>query len=275
MRAALLAVLLAGTGCRGGAPELDGSWFVRYASDPTPYLDVAFRGRRPDRVEAVLSGPEGRREDLALRWNAEDVEWQASPTLPWPLPGGMWWVSEVRAQVGRRALVWAAARPEDAYTLSSGGEPRPVPARPGFFYAAEPGPVRVRVETAGPKDGPRADPIVTVFADGALGTWLAAVDDSDVHDPYPTFVMPVTPGATYLVRVTGAEDDAGPYSLRVVPEAAPPLASPPRGGPTPDAHEPDDTPDRAVPLPLGAVLQRSLGGTRGPDVDWFRFVAPP
>ena len=91
-------------GCQRGAPQLDGTWFVRYASDSSPYLDVAFRGKQPTSVAVVLRGPGGFAEDLPLTWNSKDREWQIVPDLPDPLPGGVWWVSEVRAQAGSSAL---------------------------------------------------------------------------------------------------------------------------------------------------------------------------
>ena len=101
------------TGCQRGAPQLDGSWFVRYASDPSPYLDVAFRGTQPAECAVTLKGPRGFSEDLKLTWNTKDDEWQVVPShLPDPLPGGIWWVSEVRATTkSGQAMVRSLGRP--------------------------------------------------------------------------------------------------------------------------------------------------------------------
>lgn len=262
-------------GCQRGAPQLDGTWFVRYASDSSPYLDVAFRGKQPTSVAVVLRGPGGFAEDLPLTWNSKDREWQIVPDLPDPLPGGVWWVSEVRAQAGSSALKWTAKAANRLYTRTTDGQqPTTSEAGPGFFYSPEAGPHRVRIETMAPAGGRRGDPILAVFKGADPTRWIAASDDYDVEEPYPTILMPVTPGATYLIRVSGAEDDSGDYAVRVVPESTPRMQPPELVGATPDAHEPDQEPDGATKLPIGTILHRSLGGTPGTDVDWMRFVAP-
>ncbi|MCO4773145.1 MAG: hypothetical protein KDA24_24130 [Deltaproteobacteria bacterium] len=273
---AALTVGLGGlAGCQRGAPQLDGTWFVRYVSDPSPYLDVAFRGKQPKTVEVVLQGPNGYRGDLPLTWNGKDREWQIVPSLPDPLPGGVWWVSEVRATADGKAMRWAADSPQTLYTRTiDGQQATTAEAGPGFFYASEAGPNRVRIETMAPVGGRSGDPILAVYRDGDLTRWIAASDDYDVEEPYPTILMPTEPGVTYLIRVSGADDDAGDYAVRVVPEATPRMAAPTIVGATPDAHEPDQAPEKATTLELGTVLHRSLGGTRGTDVDWMRFVAP-
>lgn len=265
------------TGCQRGAPQLDGSWFVRYASDPSPYLDVAFRGTQPAECAVTLKGPRGFSEDLKLTWNTKDDEWQVVPShLPDPLPGGIWWVSEVRATTkSGQVMVWSSERPDRLYTRTvDGKQPTTAEAGPGFFYSPEDGPVRVRIETMAPKGGKPGDPILSVYRADAPDRWLAAADDYDVEQPYPTILMPVQPGDSYLIRVSGAEDDAGTYAIRVVPESEPRMAPPGVLGATPDLHEPDQEPQDATKLPLGTVLHRSLGGMPGTDVDWMRFDVP-
>lgn len=270
-----LALCFLAPGC-GGPPQLDGSWFVLYASDPKPYLDVAFRGRHPDTVQVVLSGPEDHKETLGLTWNPQDEEWQVVPThLPDPLPGGVWWVSEVQATSRSGISQWIATSPSSPYVRTVNGQnPTSVEPTPGFFYSPEPGVVRVRIESRAPRGGTRGDPVMAVFADGQFDQWVAANDDYDVQQPYPTIVMPVQPGATYFVRVTGAEDDSGHYAIRVVPESHPRVRPPEVLGKIPDAYEADETPRDAKIVPLETWIHRSLGGTPLPDVDWIRFVAP-
>lgn len=273
--------------------ELDGSWFVRYASDPKPYLDVAFRGdQRPVRVTATLQGPGRAWPDLELSWNARDAEWQIVCTfLPDPLPGGWWFVSAVTAfDAGGEATAWRSKAPSTPY----GGD-----VQPGFYYAAESGSLRWRVETFA-AEAPHADPILRVVRADAPHRWVAANDDWDVGQPWAAVTFPVEPGASYLVRVYGEDDDAGHYAIRAAPEgaAAPRVsegAAPPgafEGAAAPKVSEdaaapkvsegaaprpvPRSAPDAgerpadALTLSPNVALRGELAG----DVDWFRFDVP-
>ena len=260
---AALTALLALAACSGPSSpstptyELDGSWFVRYASDPRPYLDVAFRdGDRPARVTATLQGPARAWPDLELTWSADEEEWQIVATfLPDPLPGGWWFVSSVTAyDAADRATTWHSKAP---WTPYGGG------VEPGFFYASEPGPLRWRVETFAASK-PHADPILRVVRADAPARWVAANDDWDVGQPWAAVTFPVEAGASYLVRVYGEADDAGHYAIAAAPEGAP-RPAPPLGAP--DAGE---LPADALLLPANVSLEGELRG----DVDWFRFDVP-
>ena len=250
----------------GRLAELDGSWFVRYHSDPKPYLDVAFRdGPRPTRVTADLQGPEGSWQDLELAFNEAENEWQVVCSfLPQPLAGGPWFVSAVRAWGQGSTVEYRSAAPWSPYEVVGAGA---AGVEPGFFYASETGPLMWRIEAVLPQGGRPADPVLRVYRAGELRQWVAANDDWDVEQPYPAVVMPVEAGATYLIALSGVEDDSGHYALRAGPpssgEAAPPLGVLP-----PDA--PAD-PAAAVALAPG---QWVLGELAGQDVDWFQVTVP-
>ncbi len=249
--------------------ELDGSWFVRYHSDSKPYLDVAFReGAQPTRVTADLQGPARSWTDLELVHNEAEGEWQVVCSfLPQPFAGGPWFVSAVRAWGPGGAVEYRSAAPWEPYAVTVGSESRGTRIEPGFFYASEAGPLMWRIEALRPEGGAPADPILRVYREGELRRWVAANDDWDVEQPYPAVVMPVEPGATYLIALSGAEDDAGRYALRAGPPGAgvaPPVVS----------DLPPDAPGQAVSaleLAPGRWVQGELAGE---DVDWYRVTVP-
>ena len=100
--------------------ELDGTWFVRYQSLPTPFLDVSFTGpRQPVEVRVDLQGPKERFEGITLTWNKQDSEWQHPiKWLPDPLPQGLWWVAAVEAQLASgEVLSYSSQHPSRPYTV--------------------------------------------------------------------------------------------------------------------------------------------------------------
>ena len=256
-----------GPGVDGGrGAELDGSWFVRYASDPKPYLDVAFRGGpQPSRVTVDLQGPERAWVDLELALNEGEGEWQVVCSfLPQPLAGGPWFVSAVRAWHGAERTEYRSSAPWEPYAVWLGSESRASEVTPGFFYATEPGPLPWRIETMRPPEGRVADPILRVYREGELRRWVAANDDPDVDQPYPSVVLPVEPGGTYLIALSGAEDDGGDYLLRAGPAAE-------AAGPPADALPRERSP-AASQLPPSTWVRGTLGRE---GVDWYRVTVPP
>jgi hypothetical protein len=236
--------------------RLDGSWFVRYASDPKPYLDVAFHGPDvPARVTATLQGPTQAWPDLTLSWNAAEEEWQIVCTfLPDPLPGGWWFVSHVTAyDSAGRATTWSSQAP---------GTPYADGIEPGFYYASEDGALKWRVETlsAGAK---AADPILRVARADAPNRWVAANDDWDVGQPWAAVEFPVEAGVAYVVTVYGEEDDAGAYAIRARPVPGEPSSEAATPG------QPGTGPSTATALPAGSLVSAELGGTP----HWWRFTA--
>jgi hypothetical protein len=255
-RLALAASLLLG-GChpRRAEPELDGAWFVRYADDPRPYLDVAFEGEPPTAVRAELEGG-GRTWTFDLAWNAADGEWQADcSTLP-PITPGVWWIPSVEATLrGGARRRWSAPTPYDGY--SPGGEPAGA-----FYVAAEQGDgVRVRIATDPLQGVPPADTAIFVYAEGDLSRWVAAADDPRTDSPFAVVDAWLGPGR-WLVRVDGSENEGG-YVVRWDGAESSRDTTPER--------EPDG-PAGPTPMRQGTVYARRVGG--GDRSDWFLIDLP-
>ncbi len=122
---------------KGAAIELDGAWFVLYADDPRPYLDVAFTdgSATPARAWATLTHhtPSAQERRFELHWNAEDAEWQADCSDLGPLGPSIHYIPsvEVEAKDGTRTT-WTADGPWSPYAGTEVGA--------GFFYVPGPEP---------------------------------------------------------------------------------------------------------------------------------------
>ena len=275
-----------GTGVDGddGPPvTLEGTWFVRYLSDPRPYLDVAFDEGDDSRVErlvADLQGPEAAYEDLELAFNPDDREWQiVCDFLPQPLAPGDWWISRLRVlHDGDRWTEFSAPDPREGYRWSrivdgapvAGGE---ADAWLGPFHVPRSGPLMAHVGTFSVDDSVDLDTTITVYHASDPERWRAFGDDPDVEDPAAKVSLPVEPGASYLVAVDNV-GEPGPYAILLTfrGESMPASLVYP-------VREADDAGDRwelAVELrPDAAQTHRSGDGPEaGSDRDWFRFTVP-
>ncbi|MEE2828777.1 MAG: hypothetical protein VX498_06295, partial [Myxococcota bacterium] len=139
-----------------GDVVLDGSWFVRYRTIATPFLDVAFRGSaQPSKVRVDLRGPEQAFEGIELTWSKEDGEWQHPiKWLPDPLPAGLWWVAVVEAELADGQLLrYSTSHPSKPYSLSRAKAGADSPStqattiRPGALTAPATGADLLRIET--------------------------------------------------------------------------------------------------------------------------------
>ena len=270
-----------GAGARA-APALEGSWFVRYLSDPRPYLDVAFEEDDDDRVERVvadLQGPDALYPDLELAFNEDDREWQlVCDFLPQPLASGVWWIS--RLQVTHdddRVTEFTAPDPQGVYRWTQGDADAPDAAGNsegwlGPFYVPAVRDPMAHVGTFAVGGDGGLDTTIAVYRASDPTRWLAFADDPDVEDPAAKVSLPVEPGETYLVAVDTV-GEPGPYGINL------------------SIDEPlNDT--VAIPLQTGADArdiwrwattlepgnpQRQMAGD-GPnprsDRDWYTFTVP-
>lgn len=264
-----LLTLVAGCGCPevsapatsvpSAAPSLglDGAWFVVYADDPLPYLDVAFSDGSavPTRVWASLRqhAPMAAERRFELTWNVQDAEWQADCS-GLAKPGvGIWYLPEVQAELADGQIIsWTAKDPWTSY----GGTDVP----PGFFFVPGPEGPRTRIVTAAVPGAAPADTAIFVFGDDDLSRWIGAADDPITTSPFAILEMPLEPGR-YLVRVDGSEE-AGEYAIH---RGA-------GGDPGPPEVEPDG-PDSATSLQPGRTYVRRVGGD---DLsDWFVLEVGP
>ena len=262
---------------------LDGSWFVRYRTIETPFLDVAFAGsEQPLKVQAGLSGPEERFESLELSWNPKDSEWQHPiEWLPNPLPSGLWWVHSVRAELrSGRVIDYRSSHPATPYSLRrSESATLPLGAAvatevlPGAFTARPVSGPLLHIEVAPVGSAQGADPILHVFEPGESETWFAVNDDWEVDSKYPALAL--EPGARkeLLVRVSGYGEEQGAYRL-TVHRGPRPATYVMEGGAEKDLFEADDEPARARAIRPGEGRIRRIdgGAEEGDDVDWFRVV---
>lgn len=269
------------------APRLEGSWFVRYLSDPNAYLDVAAKappGDRIARVTAELSGPDKKYPDLRLKYNTRDREWQIiCGFLPAKLVGGVWWVSRVRiSTAGGHWTAYSARTPHGTYrvdhgdtagTRARGGSTR---SWIGSFYARSQDASRplFHVHTVPTQGGAPSNPVLQVYRASDPVRWFAINDDPDVNQDYARLALPLTPGETYYIRVDDRYHKLGHYAVAVTRSAAAPAR--PARAKAPDASEPDDDHRRARVISLGQVQARSFsrrGGIWG-DQDWLKFSVP-
>jgi hypothetical protein len=269
----------------GAATELNGTWFVRYRSLPTPFLDVSFSGReQPTEVRVDLQGPEQRFAGIKLAWNERDSEWQHPIAwLPDPLPQGLWWVAAVEARLpSGEVLNYSSPHPARSYTIkrreSSLAQPSPTrPTRilPGAFTAPPSTGALLRIETSPVEGHTTGDPILHAFEVGNPITWFAVNDDFEVNSPYPSLWLDPGDRTELLVRVSGQEDDQGTYQLHVLwgPQSGPPKLE---GRPDEDQFEVGDSPSTARPIRPGEARIRRLSSspTGQADEDWFRIMLP-
>jgi len=244
----------------GGEIELDGAWFVVYADDPRPYLDVAFAtgAVAPAAVTAHLAGP-SRGYSFTLFHNPEDGEWQCDCTSLPPLEPGVWWIPRVDVTLADGAVrSWLAASAWHSYEGTDVGA--------GFFFVPAPGrqvfngsAFRQHIETAPVAGTPVADTAIFVFREDDLVHWVAAADDPTTTSPYAILDCYLEEGR-YLVRVDGSEESGG-YFIRL--DEGPEYVY--------DEAEPDgpDSPSRLIP---GHSYHRTVGGDDRSD--WFVIDVP-
>ncbi len=263
-----------------GELELVGSWFVRYRTDPTPYLDVAFDGGRGiTRLTAELTGPERVHPDIEMRWVPEEDEWQHPSTfLPDPLPPGTWWVSRLRAELrGGGWSEWTAEGPDELYRWTSdAGESGGTSAFAGAFTMPPPDGPMYAIDTLPVAGGTEADTYLRVARLDEPDRPIALNDDADVLRGWASVWTPLSPG-TYLVRVDGRDDNVGDYAIRFArQDDPPPVEAPGPKAAEPDPWEPDDAPEQATALELGAIQVHTLSPRREllGDQDWFRIEVP-
>ncbi len=266
----------------GGEGELDGTWFVRYRSVRTPFLDVSFSGGgQPTEVRVDLQGPEERFEGLELAWNQEDSEWQHPiEWLPDPLPEGLWWVAAVEARLPSGAVLsYSSAHPSQSYTVvrrdSRTTQPSPPSSTqflPGAFTAPPTAGSVLRIETSPVAGQPTADPILHAFEVGESSAWFAVNDDFEVDSTYPSLWIDPGERSELWIRLSGQEDDQGAYQLQVQRGAQ---SGQPRveGSPAEDQFEVGDAPGTARVIRPGEARIRRLSGQA--DEDWFRIVLLP
>ena len=266
----------------GAAPALEGSWFVRYLSDPRPYLDVAFEEADDDQVERVvvdLQGPDALYPDLELAFNEGDREWQlVCDFLPQPLAAGVWWISRLRvAHDGDRWTEFTAPDPQGGYRWTQGDADAPdaVGNSQGWlgpFYVPAARDPMAHVGTFAVGEDTGLDTTIAVYPASDPTRWLAFADDPDVEDPAAKVSLPVEPGATYLVAVETV-GEPGPYgiTLSIDEPLADTIAIPLQAGA--DAHDVW----RWATVLDPAVPQRQLAGDGTEprsDRDWFTFTVP-
>lgn len=272
----------------GALPRLVGSWFVRYASDPVAYLDVAVEapaGVKLSKVTAHLTGPGRTYPDIELRYNPKDDEWQlARDPLPTPLAGGTWWVSQVGLFLeDGRWLRYHADDPYGTYLVDRGARGGPTVKDEkskvwiGSFYATEQDAERPHftVHTFPAPGGKKSNPTLQIYRAGDPARWIAVNDDPDVNQDYARVSLPLTPGQTYLIRVDDRYHELGDYCLQVNRSATP--SGEGRAAPA-GTHpgEPDDEPGKARVLAQGEVRCLTFTPREGiwGDQDWLSFTAP-
>lgn len=279
--AALVVALRPGDG--GGELDLVGSWFVRYRSDPVPYLDIAIEGATGaiTSVKADLSGPDGLRTDIELDYVEAEDEWQKPQTgLPKPLPGGMWWVPRVRVDLADGGWVqWTAEGPDTRYTWTrDDGAAGPTSAFCGSFYMPPAQGQLYAIDTLPVREGVDVDTYLRVSTLDEPDTPIALNDDADLEEKWAGVALPLTPGTPYLVRVDGRDDNVGDYAIifRRRDDPYPPSWLPGRPAGDPDPFETDDDPTVATTLRLGEHQVHSLSGVGGllGDRDWFVVTVP-
>jgi hypothetical protein len=205
-------------------PQLQGSWFVRYASDPKPYLDVAFEqkpGGKIKTVKATLQGPSKRYPDIGLQYNSAEKEWQkVCDFLPQPLAGGIWWVSEIMATTQTGAKIhYKAESHHKKYRMTirnaDGAKIRESQTdhEPGAFYSTEAGAPIYTILTRPEKGKPEIDLAMYVYLAPDTDHWIAYNDDPDVKEIYPQISMPLLSGQKYYIRITNKDENGGPYSI--------------------------------------------------------------
>jgi len=262
-------------------PRVTGAWFVRYASDPNPYLDVAVAdetGIGIKRVVADLKGPRKTYQHLDLAYNRADREWQkVCDFLPPKLEGGLWWVSRIKVEADSGSWAeYTAAEPYSAYRFTFGdtrgnrAEKQNSRVWIGAFYATEEGAPIYYISTLPVKGKKKIDPVMYLYrADDPLH-WIAISDDPDVEVVYPRIALPLTPGETVYIRIESLRRDVGEYAVVVndtgfVTEAA-------AGITAPDIYEPNNDYRRATKISLGERQNHSL--STNDEIDWLVLAVP-
>ncbi len=269
-------------GGSGGPPALEGAWFVRYLSDPRPYLDVAFDRAADARVEGVvadLQGPGTLYSDLELTFNPEDREWQViCDFLPQPLAAGEWWISRLQVtHDGGRQTEFVADDPRGGYRWSQAGEDGEGPTGDsegwlGPFFVPAAGETMAHVGTHAVAGGGELDTTLAVYDAADPTRWIAFSDDPDVEDAAAKIALPVEPGRRYLVAVDSV-GEPGPYGISLSLGATPadridvPLQT---------ARDAADIWRWAEPLIPGEPQRHEAGDGDDPgsDRDWFSFTVP-
>ncbi len=266
-------------------PQLSGTWFVKYESDPNAYLDVAMLDGSDSGLKSVkadLRGPQRTYKDVELTFNPDDQEWQkVCDFLPEKLPGGIWWISRIKATAGDGSWSeFSAPNPYSGYRFDffeAGGaleKNRKSEVWIGAFYAREEGDRVYFFETFPLRAGDRIDLVMLIYAAGDPAHWIAISDDPDVEEVHPRLAVPLTPGKTYFIRVLSVCGDTGRYSIRMSDTGFGP--APASGEPAPSQNEPNNNHASASRISSGETQHHSLqtGPDGRPDEDWFVFTVP-
>ena len=276
-------------GSPGPCPELLGSWFVRYLSDPNPYLDVAIStppGAAPVKsVTADLKSPGKAYTDITLKYNPQDREWQAiCGFLPQPLAGGIWWVSRVRITMAQGSWrEYQAGDPYSTYSYTSGGTGpvqqslRKSKVWIGSFYATERGgPLPLyTIHTFAVRGQRDSNPVLQVYRESDQAAWIAVNDDPDVNQDYARITMPLRPGDTYYIRVDDRYHQGGHYGIKISKSAASGMLI--SAAEDPDQYEPDGEHGQAKRIRLDEAQSHTFSRRDNiwGDEDWLVFAAPP
>jgi len=245
-------------------PQLEGAWFVKYASDPNPYLDVAFfpaDDKRIQRVITDLSGPEQVYRNIELAFNPEDGEWQkVCDFLPDELPGGIWWVSRVEAfgEEGSFGAQFANDPHEDKPWLNA-------------FYATEPGEAKICVQTFPLDPAGPVDMVMEAYHADDPERWFAYCDAPDVEEVHPRLAFPTTAGETYLIRLRSLIGATGGYVVYISRDGF--ANAVPEAKKSETSYEPNNTKDQATSIELGQSQIHDLSDTD--DEDWLAVSIPP
>ncbi|MCZ7584366.1 MAG: hypothetical protein M5R36_14075 [Deltaproteobacteria bacterium] len=274
-------------------PMLVGSWFVRYASDPLPYLDVAVDDHKAGikGVTADLTSPSRVHENLAMMPNdVENPEWENEwryecRFLEEKLEEGIWYVSRVRIEAKDDSWSeFTAPNHYDAYRYRHGNargqahDNMEASVEPGALYVTETqtGHPIFYISTFASKDGTEGYPVLRVFKQNDTKAWLAKNEEPDAYVKYPRVALPLVAGETYLIEVTSREPVGvnGHYGI-VVNDKEFTTRDNDKAA-VPDKYEPDDTPADAKPIAVDDVQSHSFStrtdGTH--DVDWLVFRVP-
>jgi len=283
----------------GKFPQVIGSWFFKYADQPKPGLYVALfdgSGSGVKEVTADLKSPSRLYSGIKLSVDADPLrEWKTEygteiDFLQAPLEGGIWFIAKIK--VISHDGSWCEYYADQPYlpfllkAQNSEGVPQTAPkivAFVGSLYVTE-------RDTNKPiyyfnsfpsKNGAEDKPLsMHIYSANDLVRWLAMNEEPhSVLFRYPRIALPLSPGDTYYICVSGRYSQIAHYSMLISDSGF--QDGPTRKANGPDRYEPDDQWSEATSIGLGELQNHSLfshldskDGLKTWDDDWYVFHVP-